>query len=140
MPRVPAACAVDPRCSACFAPAYGNLSVVRGKLENNRIVLANYTRRMNAIDDAGRGLGSMHGGLGIVYMQNKVEWDQQRRHIAGIYDERYTALLTDLQAALRGIEACEQAYGNTPGWYDRFGFMYYEFMAARYKRTGNYGF
>lgn len=127
-------------CKACFTPAYAQLNAVRKKLENNRIVLANYTRVMNAIDDAGRGLGGMHGGLGIVYMQRKVEWDQQRQQIAGIYDQRYVALLAELQAALRKIEACEGSVNALESWYDRFGFMYYEFMAARYRRTGTYGF
>lgn len=128
------------RCLECFTPAYAELNAVRKKLENNRIVLANYTRVMNAIDDAGRGLGGIHGGLGVVYMQRKVEWDGQRQRIGGIYDQRYAALLADLQAALRKIAACEGAVNGLESWYDRFGFMYYEFMAARYKRTGNYGF
>lgn len=140
MPSVPARCAVDKACRACFAPAYDELSAVRRKLENNRIVLANYARVMSAIEDAGRGLGGMHGGLGIIFMQRKVEWDQQRRHIAGLYDQRYVALLAELQGALRKIEACEGGINGLESWYDRFGFMYYEFMAARYKRTGNYGF
>lgn len=136
MPRVPLRCAEDPDCKACFAPAYGQLNGVRRKLENNRIVLAHYNRRMQTIEDAGRAMGGMHGAAGILFLKNKQEWDAQRASIGGMYDTRYTALMTELQTALRGVEACEaKAYGTT-GWYDRFGFMYYEFMAARYRRTG----
>ena len=136
MPKVPLACAVDPECRSCYAPAYEELSAVRGKLENNRIVLANFTRRMDAIDAAASGLGGMHYGLGIVALKHRAEWNAQRNQIGGQYDQRYGALLGELQAALRKIEACEAKTYGTPAWYERFGYMYYEFMAARYRRTG----
>ena len=43
--------------------------------------------------------------------------------------------MAKLEAALRQIAECEERVYGEKRWYDRWGFMYYEFMAARYQRA-----
>jgi hypothetical protein len=33
------------------------------------------------------------------------------------------------------LAACEERFFDTADWYDRYGFIYYAFMANRYKRA-----
>ncbi len=33
-----------------------------------------------------------------------------------------------------GLSTCEAQYG-VPDWYDRFGYMYFEFMRDKYRRS-----
>jgi hypothetical protein len=44
-------------------------------------------------------------------------------------------MLPNLRGALDALGKCEEKYFNEPDWYDRYGFMYYTFMADRYKRS-----
>ena len=48
---------------------------------------------------------------------------------------KYAELMALLQKTLQRIAACEEKVFDNKSWYERFGFMYYEFMAAFYKRT-----
>jgi hypothetical protein len=147
MPQLPLGCNARPEgsarfdgtleeCGTCYRQAFKDLSDTRKKLENNRIVLANFTRKMNATEEAGKALGGMHGGLGVIFLGYKAQWDADRATIYAKYDERYADLIKQLRVALADVAACEQAAYHNASWYDRYGFMYYEFMAARYKRAG----
>lgn len=134
-PRVPLRCSLISRCGPCLRKAHANLDDVRRKLENNRIVLAHYKRYMQKIFDAAKALGGLHGMLGVAAIKEQTEWNELIRETESRYDTRYMILMIELEEALRQVESCEAVYLNDPGWYDRFGFVYYEFMAARYRRT-----
>ena len=51
------------------------------------------------------------------------------------YDDKYEELMEKLKAALEAIARCEETVYEEKDWYQRYGFVYYEFMAARYQRT-----
>src|SRR3546814_6554130 len=51
-----------------------------------------------------------------------------------IYDHKYTQLMEALHGQMVDMGTCEAKYG-VEDWYDRFGFIYYEFMADKYKRA-----
>jgi hypothetical protein len=55
-------------------------------------------------------------------------------HFKQTYDNKYRDLMGSLQRALMAIDGCERQYGMTD-WYQRFGFIYFEFMKDKYKRT-----
>ena len=50
------------------------------------------------------------------------------------YDSKYIDLLEDLQASLVDLNECEAQYG-IPDWYDRFGYLYYDFIKFHYARA-----
>lgn len=134
MPQVPLQCASQYACRQCFQAAYDSLTETRKWLENNRIVLANYKNYMQRVEDAGRAVSGLGMPAGALFIQNKAQWDAQRANVERDYDKHYTDLMNDLQKALREIEKCELEVNNFPDWYNRSGFIYYEFMVARYRR------
>ncbi len=134
MPKVPLSCADQGACGHCFAQAYGSLTDVRKKLENNRIVLLYYHRRIERIDTAAKAVAGLGMTAGFLYQQEKAKWDAEVASVEGSYDGHYTQLMEELQKALRAIEQCELEHNGYRDWYNRAGFMYYEFMAGHYHR------
>ena len=70
-----------------------------------------------------------------------VGWSSARKNIEAsetkleqAYDNKYRDLMGKLHGSLVGMAICEAEYG-LEDWYDRFGYVYYEFMADRYKRV-----
>jgi len=135
MPRVPSNCAESEECGVCYEEAQGKLNRVRGTFEELRS-LGLQTKEMK--DDAlavGESFSSIQGfGLG---------WYGARRDImAGwqnfldAYDAKYRELLESLRNALEQIETCEADHFAVPDWYDRYGFIYYQFMEERYHPGG----
>ena len=41
-------------------------------------------------------------------------------------------LLARLQSELKGVSTCEAKYYKNDDWYDRYGYIYYQFMVAHY--------
>jgi len=134
MPRVALQCASQAACRQCFQQAYDSLTETRKWLENNRIVLANYRNYMQRVEDMGRAVSGLGMTAAAQFYQNKAQWDAQRAGVEKEYDQHYTGLMNDLQRELHEIEKCELQVNNYPDWYNRSGFIYYEFMVARYRR------
>ena len=49
------------------------------------------------------------------------------------YKEKYEEWLAGLEVSLRALGKCEEENFGERDWYGRFGFIYYTFMADRYK-------
>lgn len=131
MPRVPSRCADSEACGACYEQAQRKLNRVRDTLERLRGI-GLHTKEMK--DDAiavGTSLSSIQGaGLG---------WYGARRDImagwqefVGTYQDKYRELIGSLETALRQIETCEATHFDEANWFDRFGFIYLQFMEGRY--------
>ena len=67
-------------------------------------------------------------------------WQTQRRNIEKsvteleqAYDAKYAEFLQSLADAMMELNICEAKYG-VEDWYDRFGYMYFEFMKDKYQR------
>lgn len=50
-------------------------------------------------------------------------------------DAKYEELVEELRGSLDQIAACEEEVYGEKDWYNRFGFIYYQFMADRYRRS-----
>lgn len=131
MPRVPSNCAASEECGACYEQAQRKLNRIRGTFEKLRAIGLE-TREIK--DDAlavGASISSLPGaGLG---------WYGARRNIMGgwnefigTYDSKYRELLGSLRGALEEIGACEAEHFDEANWFDRFGFIYFQFMEDRY--------
>ena len=130
-PRVPSSCAESEGCGSCYEQAQRNLNRVRRTLEQLRVIGVQ-TKAMK--DDAmavGESFASFPGmGLG---------WYAARRDITtgwqgfvNAYNGKYRQLLESLSRALKEVGACEAEYFGQRDWYERFGFIYYEFIQDRY--------
>jgi len=131
MPRVPSHCAESEACGVCYEQAQGELKRVRRTLEELRAIGVE-TKEMK--DDAiavGTSLSSIQGaGLGWYGARRDIMAGWQR--FVRAYEDKYSQLLGSLEAALRQIEQCEKDHFDEPDWYERFGFIYFQFMEASY--------
>jgi hypothetical protein len=135
-PKLPSLCQGDERCTQCFAQPYADLESVRIRFEKLRRV-GQSTKKM--ITDAvafGDGASSIHGIAALAWAKEKQKIRASEKNFDATYDAKYHELLGTLEAALQGIASCEESVFGTPAWYDRFGFIFYQYMADRYQGPG----
>lgn len=132
-PRVPSSCAGG-GCSQCYAKAVGDLDHLRFALEKLRAIgtwTEAFTKKSIAFGDS---VSGVHGVAGLGWQPERKKIEESYEAFGKAYDAKYEELIGDLEAALQGIGECEAKYFKTNDWYDRFGVMYYTFMADRYRR------
>ncbi len=137
-PSVPSHCtAPDGKsgesCSDCYAAAYRKLTAVRKAFEQLRRV-GTTTRAFTAKSIAfGDSVSGVHGVAGLGWQPERAKIEQSLKNFEKAYDAKYTELLGLLEVALKDIGRCEEKHFKVDNWYDRYGFMYYTFMADRYR-------
>jgi len=138
-PAVPASCtAPDGKsgegCNDCYAKAYGKLTAVRLAFEKLRRVNATtqaFAAKSIAFGDA---VSGVHGVAGIGWQPERTKIENSVKEFNKAYDAKYNELAGLLQIALKDIGQCEAKHFKVNDWYDRYGFMYYTFMADRYRQ------
>jgi hypothetical protein len=150
MPQLPAHCieALDraktgleleeaAECVRCFEPAYENLKKLLYRFEKLRRISAStldFGKRAIALGDSVCGLP--YGGLAcLAWQKEKRKIEQSMKDFGKTYDRKYEELIGRLEEVLKEIAECEEKFYEEKDWYDRFGFIYYQFIAARYMRS-----
>lgn len=129
---IPSSCP-DANCSACYTRASNELNFVRMQLGRLWCIYTNTKNFNNAAIAFGDNASGIHAVTGLAWQYERAGIVETYNHFKGTYDRKYIDLIASLQRALMQISACENEYGE-PDWYQRFGFIYYEFMKERYKR------
>lgn len=135
MPELPLQCAESEECADCFEPAYERLKKVRIRFEKLRRIYEwtkAYKDRAFALGDSAAGI---HGLAGLAWVGERVKLERQYKQFEASYDAKYEELVAELRGALDQIAACEEKVYGEEGWYNRYGFIYYQFMADRYRRS-----
>jgi hypothetical protein len=149
-PRVPSHCAdaaplatVDahPRaidlgpqgCRNCYGQAIAHLNRVRDNLERLRAAGEENKEFVEAQIAFGDSVASIPN-TGAGWYSAKKRILEAEKDFEQAYDKKYAELLISLERSLREISKCEDAFFNEKNWYERFGFVYYAFVAERYKR------
>ena len=133
-PQIPSQCANSKECGQCFEDAQGRLNAVRVRFEKLRVVYGStkaWIAKALSFGDTAAGAFGI-GGLAWQTERRKVE--ASVANLDAAYDGKYAELMQTLEEAMKALEACEAKHFNEPDWYNRFGFMYYSFMADRYRR------
>lgn len=148
MPAVPSFCPDDAEgwsgtisdnrgdCARCFTEAREEFNNVRYNLEQLRIIYKctkDFSDKAIAFGDNASGV---HGVSGLAWQAEKPKIEQSVKDLKKAYDSKYAELLTKLQQSMMKLAECEEQFG-TPDWYDRFGYMFYEFVKEKYKRSGD---
>lgn len=131
---MPSTCQGNSSCSQCFESASGELSFVRRTLGRLSCIYNNTKNFTQSAISFGDNVSGIHGMTGLAWQNARGEIVATMNHLKGTYDNKYTGLINSLQRALMAIDACERQYGM-PDWYQRFGFIYFEMMRDKYKRT-----
>ncbi|MBO0324136.1 hypothetical protein J0X14_17635 [Muricauda sp. CAU 1633] len=125
----------DQGCASCFLEARKKFNNMRYQFEKLATIYKCTKDFSNAAisfgDDVSGFTPSGVGGLA---------WQTQRRNIEKsvtdleqAYDNKYGEFLQSLADAMMELNICEAKYG-VEDWYDRFGYMYFEFMKDKYQR------
>lgn len=121
-------------CAACYEVAYKKLNDVRKRLAKLKC-LGNSTKSyVTAAQAFGDNVSSVHAIQGLAWQRQRKEISDSYTKFKAAYDAKYKELMTTLVDAMNDIANCEAKNGN-PDWFQRFGFMYVEFMAEKYKRV-----
>ncbi len=123
-------------CARCFIEARMQFNEVRYNLEQLRIIYSctkDFAEKSIAFGDDVSGI---HGVSGIAWQAQRGKIENSVKELQAAYDSKLAELLSKLQQSLMEMAVCEEQFG-TPDWYDRYGYMYYEFVAEKYKRSGS---
>jgi hypothetical protein len=131
---MPSSCVGNQACSECYERAVGELNFIRRQLGRLSCIYNN-TKRFNESAIAfGDNMSGIHAVTGAAWQSARGEIVGQFESFKHSYDNKYTDMMGSLQRALQSVSTCEMQYG-LPDWYQRFGFIYFEFMKDKYKRT-----
>jgi hypothetical protein len=121
-------------CAKCYENAYKKLTDVRrrlGRLKCLGLTMKNFITKANSFGDS---VSSIHAVQGLAWQKEKKGISDSYGKFKEAYDSKYKELMETLNQAMIAIDECEAQSGQ-PDWYQRFGFMYVEFMAEKYKRV-----
>ena len=121
-------------CRECYTRAVNELTFVRRQLGRLSCIYQNTKTFNNSAIAFGDNASGIHAVTGLAWQNARAEIVTEFKHFQGTYDNKYQDLVGALENALKGVDACERQYGQ-PDWYQRFGFMYFEFLKDKYKRT-----
>lgn len=135
-PTVPVHCETQggAECQQCYQSAYKKLNFVRFYLEKLRSI---YGATKNYTDQAikfGDSMAGLPGGFGLAWPPERKGILDAFANLGKTYDRKYDDYMKELQEALHEIAACESEHFGEEDWYSRFGFIYYTFIADRYRR------
>ena len=134
-PSMPASCASNlSACGKCYSDAYRELNGMRVNLERLRCTYRAYKRYVDAAVAFGDNASGIHAVTGLAWQTERAGIVAEMGNLNQAYDQKYAAMMPNLEHALQHVGACEAEFYNERDWYNRFGFMYYTFMADRYKR------
>lgn len=133
MPRVPSFCDTD-ECGTCFVNARETFNQNRYSFERLKTIY-NCTKTFTDASIAfGDNVSGVHAVSGLAWQSARKKIVKSVQDLQKAYDEKYVELLDKQRRALMELNNCEAQHG-IPDWYDRFGYMYYEFTAMHYKRN-----
>lgn len=119
----------------CLEREYKKLNFRRMNLEKLRIIYAHAMKKINAGIAFGDGVSAVHGVSALVWQNQKmIILKESIPTLNKAYDDKYAEMIEALEENLREIESCEAMLGYE-NWYNHAGFIYYQFMADKYKRN-----
>ena len=119
---------------ACLEKEYANLNNRRLNLERLRVIYSHAMKKINAGIAFGDNVSGVHGVSGLAWQSQKmIILTKSIPTLNKAYDDKYAQMIHALEENLRAIENCESMLGYD-NWYNHAGFIYFQFMADKYKR------
>jgi hypothetical protein len=135
-PTMPSSCAGAAAASEecrCFAKSAERLDKNRVMLERLRVLVANQKDFRDKAIALGNSYAQLHTLMGIQWVGiRKHDIDEPYEQFKTIANQKHQAVMQAIQESLQGISACEANMGERD-WYQKYGFVYYEFLYDAYK-------
>lgn len=141
MPSVPSFCeqedgagvGTDGHCAQCFMEARKEFSEVRYKFIKLGVIYGCTKSFADKSMAFGDDVSSIHAVQGLAWQAEKRKIEESVDRLKKSYDDKYIELLQRLHDAMMKLNDCEAQFGESD-WYDRYGFVFYEFMKEKYRR------
>jgi ribosomal protein L29 len=131
---MPTGCADNAGCQSCYQSAISRMNTVRKSLARLSCINSNTKAFVEAAIAFGDNVSGIHGVMGLAWQHERQGIRASYEKFKDTYDKKYVDLINSLQTALQEINRCEAQYGIRD-WYQKFGFIYFEMMKEKYKRT-----
>lgn len=132
-PTVPSQCAEDEACERCYAEAVRKIDFNRFYIERAYCITAVNVKMANSAMAFGDSTSGIHGVAGLSWqLQGKPQIKQAVDQLKRTYRDKAGQYLHNLDEALRELGQCEAEHYGERDWYQRYGWIYLNFMKARY--------
>lgn len=128
---MPSGCKEGDECYTCYKVAVDELNFVRRILARMSCIYNNTTNFAEKAIAFGDNVSGIHAALGLGWQYHRQGIEESVEHLKGTYQQKYREYMKTLQHALTGIGECEAKFGQRD-WYQRYGFIYFEFMQDKY--------
>jgi hypothetical protein len=121
-------------CIDCYEDATYKMDFFRMQLGRLNCIYQNTKKYTDAKVAFGDGASGIHTMTALTWQRQRSIIMASFAQLQQTYDRKYVEFIEGLQAALMQFDRCENMHG-TQDWYAKFGFMYYDMIKERYKRT-----
>jgi len=141
-PRIPSFCDVpfnddgfddENSCAGCFLEARQSFNEVRYLFEQLATIYKCTKDFSNAALSFGDNASGIHAVSGMAWQTQRRNIEKSIAELETAYDRKYAELLNSLSRSMLELSECEARYG-VEDWFDRFGYMYFEFIKDKYRR------
>jgi hypothetical protein len=131
---MPSGCDEEGACNACYEKAVTSLNHVRKNLARMSCLRINTKTYVESAIAFGDNVSGIHGAMGLAWQNERKGIKAGYEKFKKTYDTKYIEMMESLETALKEINQCEAQFGMRD-WYQKAGFIYFEMMKERYKRT-----
>tara|TARA_R110000850_G_scaffold182360_1_gene307766 strand:+ start:17296 stop:18642 length:1347 start_codon:yes stop_codon:yes gene_type:complete len=141
-PRIPSFCDIpvtdagfddENSCAGCFLEARQDFNEVRYLFEQLATIYRCTKNFSNAALSFGDNVAGVHSVAGLTWQAERRKIEASITELENAYDNKYGELLQSLSDSMLKLSECEARYG-VEDWFDRFGYMYFEFIRDKYQR------
>ncbi|MGH8177680.1 MAG: hypothetical protein ACREV5_15600 [Steroidobacter sp.] len=132
-PTVPSQCAENENCRDCYEEAVRKVDFNRYYIERARCITAANVKMANSAVAFGDSASGIHAVAGLSWqLQGKPQIEGAVTKLKKTYTDKAAQYLGNLQGALQELGQCEANYYGERDWYQRYGWIYHNFMKAKY--------
>lgn len=132
-PTVPSQCAENEDCRECYEEAVRKIDFNRFYIERARCITAANVKMANSAVAFGDSASGIHAVAGLSWqLQGKPQIEEAVAKLQKTYTDKAAQYLSNLQGALQELGQCEARHYGEDDWYQRYGWIYHNFMKAKY--------
>jgi hypothetical protein len=127
-------CAEDATCAECYQKAVQSMNFYRKQLARAHCLYVDTKKFTESAVAFGDNASGIHAVSGIAWQKQRGLINANFENFKLTYDSKSKEFLEGLGEALVQFAMCENQYGQQD-WYQKSGFIYYEFMKEKYRRA-----
>lgn len=132
-PSVPSSCGDSSECNACFQDAVRAIDFNRYWIERARCITAANVHMAKSAMAFGDSSSGVHGVTGLSWsLGGKPQIEQALSGLRNTYRRKAGEYLGQIETSMRQLGQCEADHFGDRDWYERYGWLYVNFMKAKY--------